>query len=233
MYSTLLIINSKDRHQGSPGNFQYSLDLRGRVDIQGFRINKVTLPYSWYNIPEQQFIFNSNVILLPAGSYTIYTLIQRLQNLMRVYSPLLTITYDSDTNKITIEDDISFTVSFLEDLQIALGFITPFTGLIKTGEFVTNVNLTSNVYLSSAALTVYTNSFFNKKTANIFQSVPVNTNSFGYVIWQNSLETTFKIDSRNIQNIDLQVYDDEGNIIDFNNQNWILEIEIYSNNPFN
>lgn len=233
MYSTLLIINSKDRYQGTPGNFQYSLDLRGRTDIQGFRVNKVTLPYSWYNIPEQQFIFNSNVILLPAGSYTIYTLITALEGLMKVYSPLLTINYNSDTNKITISDDVSFTVSFLEELQIALGFITPFSGILKTGEFVTNVNLTSNVYLASQSLTVYLNSFFNKKTSNVFQSVPVNTNSFGYVIWQNALETVLKIDSRTIQNIDLQVFDDNGNIIDFNNQNWILELELYSNNAFN
>jgi len=235
MYSTLLIINSKDRYSGTAGNFNYGLDYRGKIDITSFRVNKVTIPYSFYNVQRQNFTFNSAPLIMPEGSYTIYTLINKLSALITPHGTAVSVTYDADQNKIVISDSVSFALTFDQTVPTGLGFmlkIPNFTGVLVSSQGTVNMNITSNIYLSSQALTIYLNSFFNKRQSNVFQVIPVNTNSFGYIIWQNSLPTNLKIDNRTIQNIDIQVFDDYGQILNFNGNEIIIELELFSNEPF-
>ena len=75
-------------------------------------------------------------------------------------------------------------------------------------------------------------SIFNKKKSNVIQSVPINTNSFGYIIYNNQLETVFKCDSQTFSNLDIQLVDDNDIPIDMNNEDIIIELELYSTSPF-
>lgn len=230
MFSTLLIINSLNRTSGTPGDFEYTLN-RSKFDIQSFRVNKITIPYSFYNVVLQTYKIDNNTFTMPAGSYTIYTLISTILSSVQTLYPSFNITYDSNTNKVTITNNLAFTAEFTQ-LNRILGFNNIASTLIATSVNTVNLNLTTNLYVNSRTLGLYINSFFLNKQANIIQSVPVNTNSFGYIIFNNQLETMFKVDSRNLQTIDIQILDDYGNVVDFNGQDVIIELELFSNYGF-
>lgn len=239
MYSTLLIVNSKDRDFGHSGNFTYNL-LRSKFDCQAFRINKVTIPYSFYNLKEQTFLIDSTLMFLRAGSYTIYTLITALLSEIQPSFPTFNIFFDTIINKVTLSNDNNFTISFnltqgSGTLAQALGFTSASIGpsLNITSEVTCNLNLSTNLYISSQVLCLSINSFFNKRQSNVIQMVPINVSSFGYIIWQNNLETVFPIDSRTIQNLDFQIYDDFNEIVLFNGQHVIFELQLFSDKPFN
>jgi hypothetical protein len=239
MYSTLLLVNSKDRDFGHSGNFTYNMS-RSKFDCQAFRINKVTIPYSFYNIKAQSFLINNTVIFVDAGSFTIYTLITSLLSDIQGIYPDFNITFDAAINKVTLSNLNAFTLTFNNvgssgSIAQALGFTSDTIGPSQniTSEVTCNLNLSTNLYISSQSLCVSLNSFFNKRQSNVIQMVPINVSSFGYIIWQNNLETIFPIDSRTIQNLDFQIFDDNGEIVFFNGQSVIFEIQLFSDKPFN
>lgn len=230
--TTLLIINSKDRSSGTTSNFNYGFEPKTRVDK--YRINKITVPYSWYNIKNQTFEYFdgivTNTISFPEGSYTISTLQTKLSSLL----PAITITYDGNTNKYTFTSATAFIITW----QYGPGMLgtllqAPITPLVFT--FISgmvNLNLTSNIYLSSAGLTTYFSSIFNKKKNNVVLSIPIDVNSFNYIIFENQVPTYFAIDDRTLANLDIQILDDYGEVINLNGLDITIEIELYSTTEF-
>ncbi len=222
----LVIINSKDRISGTATDFRYELS-KNKIGVKSFRINKISLPYSWYNQVQQIFTINLINYVLPAGSYTVYSLINKIHSLVQGDFPSFTITYDSDTNKVTIANNILTTIDFQGRLGQQLGFTTEIGPAFEsTSENTVNLSLTSNIYIYSQTLSTYMTSYFQKKQDNIIQNIPVSVNSFNYVVWQNQMETMFALDSQNLFNFDIKVIDDFGEVINLNGQNIIIEIQI-------
>lgn len=222
----LVIVNSKDRISGTPSNFRYEL-TKNKLNVKSFRINKVTVPFSWYNQPRQTFTVNTILFTLPEGSYSIYSLISALHSEVQGTFPNFTMTYNADTNKVSINDTIALTIVFNGRLGQQLGFensIGPSVSLISTNTV--NLALTSNIYIYSQSLSTYMTSFFQRRQDNIIQNIPVAVNTFNYVVWQNQLETTFALDSQNLFNFDIKLLDDYGSVIELNGQNIIIEIQI-------
>lgn len=222
----LVIVNSKDRISGTPSNFRYEL-TKNKLNVKSFRINKVTVPFSWYNQPRQTFTVNTILFTLPEGSYSIYSLISALHSEVEGTFPNFTMTYNADTNKVSINDTIALTIVFNGRLGQQLGFensIGPSVSLISTNTV--NLALTSNIYIYSQSLSTYMTSFFQRRQDNIIQNIPVAVNTFNYVVWQNQLETTFALDSQNLFNFDIKLLDDYGSVIELNGQNIIIEIQI-------
>lgn len=226
---TLLILNSKQRYYGETNNF--AINFEQKVQVNRFRINKIILPYSWYNLKSQNYTINGVTHLLPAGSYSITSLISTLNASI---APVIA-SYNTNQNTITFTNAAPFTCVFaagsgyLGDALQLNGVIAPATS-ITSG--VINLNLTSNVYITSQALTTYYQSIYVKRKANLVQTIPVNVNSFGFIVYQNQTETVFNCDSQTFANIDVQVRDDDGNLIDLNGQNIIMELELYSTSDF-
>lgn len=222
----LVIVNSKDRISGTPSNFRYEL-TKNKLNVKSFRINKVTVPFSWYNQPRQTFTVNTILFTLAEGSYSIYSLISALHSEVQGTFPNFTITYNADKNKVSINDTIALTIVFNGRLGQQLGFensIGPSVSLTSTNTV--NLALTSNIYIYSQSLSTYMTSFFQKKQDNIIQNIPVAVNTFNYVVWQNQMETMFALDSQNLFNFDIRLLDDYGSVIELNGQNIIIEIQI-------
>jgi hypothetical protein len=107
MQPTLLIVNSKDRLSGSSTDFNYQLKYYGKEEVQSYRIGKITIPYSFYNLKQQFFRFYYNGsptnVDLPAGNYTAQSLANYLQNEISNDIPAaVTVTFSSITNKFTV-----------------------------------------------------------------------------------------------------------------------------------
>lgn len=245
---TLVIINSKDRVSGTSSSFNYQPESFTLGNIKMFRVNKITIPYSFYNLKQQTFTVSVNsgppvTITLPAGSYSAQSLANTLNAIINpLISQPVNITYDQNTDKFTFTMTSPNTIAlnfnasgltsdqFGYSLQKTLGFSSPVptSGIIVTSDLVANLNASSNLYIQSLTLCTAIPSYFIKKRSQVIQSIPIYVNSFNYIIWENRQQTYFKYDDRSIMNIDITILDDYGNIIDLNGQDIVIEFQMFS-----
>lgn len=250
---SLLIINSEQRDSGTAGSFKWSVNYYNVNSINNFRINKITIPYSYYNLKTQTFTISQNSgplisIVFPAGNYTAQTLAGKLSSLINasLFASTLTINYLTDQNKFEfLLSSGVLTIDFLisqnvlgnyanYNLSYQLGFSqynnlsnppANFNGIIAP--YTANLNATSNLYISCPTLNIYDISIFNRQRASIVQTIPVNTNIYGFIIWENSQSTIFPLYNTSLGQFEISLLDDYNNIIDLEGQNWIIEIELY------
>lgn len=252
MKKTLLIIDSAQRVRGTSTDFLYSINYYNLSDVNAFRVNKITVPYSFYNLKAQTFTISQGGptinINFPAGSYSANTLAQKLSSLINasLFGATITINFLADQNKFEfIMDFGTITINFLYDNSVLGNFanynlsyqlgISPPTALANppnfanyTSPLVASLSATSNLYLASPNLNLYEVSIFNKVRANIIQSIPVNVNSYNFIIWENSQETIFKLNDKSIGDLNFQLLDDYNNVVDLNGLNMIIELQLYS-----
>lgn len=249
---SLLIINSAQRDKGTSTDFTWSINYFGINNIASFAFNKITIPYSYYNLKTQTFTISQNGgpavnITLPAGNYTAQTLAGKLSSLINasLFAATLTINYLSDQNKFeflmssgTLEFNFLISQNVLGsyanyNLSYQLGFsqynnlVNPpsFNGIIST--YTVNLNASSNLYLSSSTLNIYEISIFNRERASIIQTIPINTNIFGFIIFEPNEKINFKLDDKMLGKFNFTLLDDYNNVIDLEGQNIIIEIELY------
>jgi len=235
-FQSLLIIDSKDRSYGTNEDFNYQVRAYGPQKIKAYRVNKVNIPFSWYNLRNQDFQLNvagvPHIISFPEGSYTSQSLITKLTALITPITPI-TITYDQNTNKFTFTavPSLQFIFSYNMynySLERAIGFLqTSAISSTLTSSFCANLNSTLNVYIYSQFLSLYTPAIFNKDRACIIQTVPIQVNSFNFINWENSQETYFNLGNENLDNIDLKIVDDYGNTLNLNGLCWTCELQLF------
>lgn len=242
MKPTLLIVNSKDRISGNSTDFYYAIKYYGKEEIKDFRIGKITIPYSFYNLKQQFFNFTYNSVLfdieVPAGNYTAQSLATFLQNTLSTETgAAITVTYSQSTNKFSVQVSSPNNFSFdFEDplpynysIQKALGF----ANLIPTTSSYTsvncaNLNCSDNLYIRSQTLSYYNPSIFQTQRDQVIQLVPILVNPFNFIFYENQQEISFPCDYRSLSTFDIQLIDDYGNIIDLNGLDWTFEIQIFN-----
>lgn len=240
MPPTLVIINSKDKASGTSSNFTYNLQYTGMTRIRQYRLNKIVIPYSWYNIQDQVILMTVNgggpiTVDIDAGSYTAQTLATYMQNKLTSAGGItFTVTYNQNQNTYTISvtNPNIFTLLFTypynyKNLGVQMGFGTDTPNQESvTSSSAVNLSITNSVYLGSSSLRLYAQSYFQKVQYNIVQHVPVNVNSFNYITWQNSFATFFDCnENTSITNFDFQILDDYGNTLDLRGLDVIIELE--------
>lgn len=242
MKPTLLIVNSKDRLSGTSSDFNYQIKYYGKEEVQSYRIGKITIPYSFYNIKQQFFRFYYNGspsnVDIPAGNYSAQSLATYLTNEISNSIPAtVTVTYSSITNKFTVVvptpntfyfDFIDFT-AFQYSLYRALGFpkITTVASSY-TSPNCANLNASDNLYIFSQALSFYTPSIFQTQRANIIQLVPILVNPFNFIFYENQQQIDFPTNFQTISTFDVKLVDDYGQTVDLNGLDWTFEIQLFN-----
>lgn len=242
MKPTLLIVNSKDRISGTSTNFNYQIKYYGKEEVDTFRIGKITIPYSFYNLQQQFFIFKYNGtnfdIELPAGNYSAQSLATFLQTTLSAEtSAAISVTYSVTTNKFIVsvvnpnnfqfefEDPIPYNYS----LQKALGFPNLTT---VTDNYISpncaNLNASDNLYIYSQALSFYTPSIFQTQRDQIIQLVPILVNPFNFIFYENQQQVNFQTDFQTISTFDIKLVDDYGQVVDLNGLDWTFEIQLFN-----
>lgn len=191
---------------------------------------------------------------VPAGIYTPATLVIELQALSDAAIGVGKIIWSYTNNLFTVQTAdvfhnilVSWNINGLGpsyqylSLGVQMGFVLegttyvppPFsTGAndIFTASYFANLAGTPNFYVTSTYLQLFQSSYFNRVPGNVVQSVPIQVNPFNMIVWQNSVPTNFKTNSTvNFNNIDFQLIDEYGNIINLNGLNWSIEIQIFYN----
>lgn len=250
MKNCLIIVDSKDRINGDSGNFIYSPQTLGLSNVKKFRINKVSVPYSFYSILDQTFQVTvgttSYVVTVLGGNYTAFQIATILQNTINgEIGGGLIVTYDQTSNNFNFFNSNSLPMQFnfnfgsLPDsyiqynVGVQIGYITannpnevlPPSNNIFT-KYAANMSATTNIYLRSNALSVYYMSYFRGQKNNVVASVPVNVNAYNWIIYSEFSPLYFDFDGQTLNQIDMQFLDDSGNVIDFRGLNPIIEIDV-------
>lgn len=249
---TELIINSKDRERAgttNSNNFTYLLTDLPMNQIKRWRVNKVSIPFSFYTIENQQFQLEENGSFIafpdfPSGSYTANELAVLVENTINAIgvSGTYSCTYNPQNGKFTISVNapntfsLNWTVNNLpadkqyKSLGIAMGFTTEANfqntsaGTVQIAPFVANISGPSNLYIKSTTLQNDFTSYFNKEKLNVIEEVPIDVNRFEWINYTNPNKDWFCYDKRGLDSLDLQLVDDHNQLIDLNGRDWIINI---------
>lgn len=219
------VIKSRDRISGTPGNFV--VDLKGLVkESSVFRIRKITLPLSYYNVNSSTntlFIgapINSAITLIP-GQYTTGTQISAsIQTELQILDASFVCTFNSLTQRITISRVGNFEIDLDQStLNTILGFEN--TGTLSanitytgTKNFVADPNI--SISLQSEMLDDGDHHTTNSISNHIF-SVAITENMGSVVNFYPPIKEFFPVEkSKTVNFVRFTFLDYKKEIIDFN-----------------
>ena len=208
------------------------------------------IPYSYYNVNIYNHHFRINVdginyfIVITEGNYNANTLITEIISKLAVAGVTsVSITLSPFTGKLTFTTT-SPSMTILHTNNTAnqfLGFNTTAnqSGTTITALYPLNLLYTLKIRIASTALiTNYLDSSLSG-SSNFLASFPVSAQNFGVILYENPLNIQSEINVRSLNGFDIQILDDYGNLINFNNINWTATMlitidyeEQQSTNPF-
>lgn len=239
-------IHSEDRLSGTATNC--TVRNQNFTDSFSLRMTKAIIPFTFYNVTSNYntLIINSSgnkTVTLTPGQYTILSLLSSLKTLLDALAVgVFTLTANSTTYKITIASTVNFaylgTLSTINDI---LGFdsVDTSSAASHTGTLIYNLGGTDYIDIISRTLTNSESKTrsTNTKGGQLFARIPTSQYSFGQTIFYQPFhqhQWTFRMNLQ--EDIDLQLQDSNGNILDLNGREWEMTLKFHtnkSNNPGN
>jgi len=192
-----------------------------------FSVIHAEVPNSFYVINENNntLVINSITYTVDNGNYNANTLITKLLLILPVG---FSITYSSITNKYTFTNTSSFIINSVSTIKNVIGLadddISSVLNIIVMPHPVNfipvpRINYKSNYFN-------FGNFNLSDKTGDLFLSLQnaVLQNSMNNYI--NHTNIRFQVDFHNITSFIINITDDLGNYINFNNQDWYLTFQI-------
>lgn len=223
--SRFILLNSKDKSNGTPSNFIINLPQgEGVYNAREIMLKSVSFPHLFPNITSNNNVldFKHNAsdysVTLPAGQYTVTKLMTDLGALMTTaVGVTITLAQDSFTHLITFTANSgTMSVKSSGSMSGNLGVTseTP-TGANTTAQEIPNLYGPTYAYLYSEALGEQSNMLNSRGlSCPIIAEIPI-TAPFGF---QNvyeaegiNLDNIVYNGSNNIQSIDIRIVDESGN----------------------
>lgn len=204
-------------------------------------IENACIPSSWYNVPEntQIQIINSatnssSTFTIPPGNYDAFTLCSTINsNWTMLNSWNLKFVYNLIGNKLSLQWTgtafaglVGATNSSILGLN-ASSYIPLNTTPNSSTVFPNQVNLTGvNTYLIVCD-EAPTQNYSLQLSGNIIGSIQNSASNFGITLWENTSALKYLIPlNRQIDQITIRIYNERGELINFNNVGWNLTIKV-------
>lgn len=212
------------------------------------------IPVSFYTINETNNSFVSNLIeggvgdiiktnTIPNGNYTATTLItQFLATLAASYSanttdPLVSLTINRSNGKLTLGwvapaafNQITFSTS---PFMTLLGYVGDIEldpiNLTRIATYPLNLLGINKVYISTNNLLTYNYDSGKNGYSNILATIEVDAPPYSIILYKNQTNTYNILRNDDVNSFTIELKDDVGNYIDFNNIDWniTLALNIY------
>jgi hypothetical protein len=204
------------------------------------------IPYSFYNVnqynSELNYFLNSNPnviykIIVPYGNYTITQLSTELSSLFLTNGVVVVITYNKITGRLLMTFNVDLSINTFDDsfskgssLYQILGFseniiYSTLNGIIHA-PFPANIIPMKKIRVCSAILSTNSVDSLTLNAVNIIASVPIISQPFSIIQYQNSGRHKSVLKARSIDNIDIQMLDQENQPLNFNNSDWSISLSI-------
>lgn len=199
------------------------------------KISHLEIPYSFYNMNEYNnlLVFNNQLIYVPVANYNAITLQDAINQLFLDNSINAVLSFDNQTGRFNITSPNSFSISNTSTIYKILGLQqgTNYTGIFDfvdsyylEAPYLANLAGTNNIFIRSNLITNNFNTFNND--VSVLKSVPVNVSPFSIIMYNNTENIETIIKNRDLNFLEIELIDDLGNLINFNNIDWNICLEI-------
>jgi hypothetical protein len=193
------------------------------------------LPVSFYTITSSNnaisasFVGGFSTYLIPVGNYNSNTLITALQTLFG-YANSITVTFNNLNGKFIFESAtltiFTFNFNITNSAYQILGFLkstyTTNTSIITSPY---PINLLGVKRISIKSNSFATSSFSSSGSDNTLCVIPCDVPSYNMISYQNSNNIDKqKIRVKTINQVGILIYDENNNLLDFNNIHWTLTL---------
>ena len=202
------------------------LSFHEKIENIYFSVQHAEIPNSFYvvNYTNNIIVINSISYTIPVGNYNANTLITALILLLPTY----TITYNSITNRYTFNNTSSFTINSSSTCKSIIGL-----GNVSQSSISNSLTLPYSVNFVPLPRINLKSNFFHFNNFNgidysndLFLSIQNNTNPNSMIHYLNQTGIKFKVEDKNITNFVISITDDDGNYINFNNQDTRISLQI-------
>jgi len=207
--------------------------VNAQIPVSFYTINFTndTFKFSWY---APQNIIN---IQITRGNYNSSSLITELQNKLLAAGYTFTITISRITGIMTFTSISSYSSGseifyiWSNPLGNILGFNTELGAVFNgttwnlTAPFPLNLLGIRKLKLFSTALACNSFDSYSTGNNNLINTITVNAPPFGIILYETPTEPLI-LKSKTINTIDIQIYDDNNNFINFNNCNLNLTFQL-------
>lgn len=190
-------------------------------------ITHAEIPNSFYlvNATNNELVVNASTYTITPGNYNVLTFRTAITTFLSGLG--ITITYDNVTNKYVFTSATSFTIQTTTTCKQFIGMgSTALTGTTVTSPYVCNFLPISRLLIRSTAFS--TQNYNGADNSNdLLLSVQNSSASGSLILWNNYSQLRYDITHvDNINIVDLQITDDDGNLLDFNNVDWYITFRI-------
>jgi hypothetical protein len=198
-------------------------------------VQSAQIPCSFYNLDITNNVFSYTVggiaynIQVPPGNYNYNTLVTQMATLFTVNGHTFTFSLNRNSNILTMSLTSAGTWNNIlpSSIYYILGFNN--TTTVITANTITYPNLFN--LLGQKKLKIYSNNLaidsldsVGNTTNNLIETLSVNQPGFGMIIYNNLDSTYGHLKTSYLSTIDIQIKDELGNFINFNNTNWTMTI---------
>lgn len=206
------------------------LSFHEKIENIYFSVQHAEIPNSFYviNYTNNIIVINSVSYIIPVGNYNASNLITTLKLLIPTY----TVTYNNITNKYTFTNTSSFTINASSSCKSIIGLgNTNETAILNLGVY--TLTLSYSVNFVPLPRISFKSNFFNFNNFNgvdfsndLFLSIQNNTNPNSMIHYVNQTGIKFRVQDKNITSFVISITDDDGNFINFNNQDTRISLQI-------
>jgi len=201
-------------------------------------VDNAQFPVSFYTVNYTNNILSilantiPYTITIPIGNYNFNSLASKIETLFNALTIPMTITINKVTGVLTFTKTNSPAVlSFGSHANSIIPILGGLSGV--TYNFVANsltlpypMNLLGIKRLSLVSNLLPTYSYSSLGVSNILSTIDVSAPSFGIINFQNNTQVTHVLRVNNVANIDIQVLDENGNFVNFNNADWTISLTL-------
>ena len=213
-------------------NFNFKNILRDQSDIIYSTIGIVNaqIPVSYFTINEYNEILTTGLgnISITRGNYTASSLRTELATLLIAIGITgMAVTINSSTGRLTFTASIPFT--FLPSSSFdTLGFdVATYTSVanIINAPYLLNLLGIQQLRINSSALACSNSNSTTMGESNLIGVVQSTAPPFGMILYSN--QTSYSVlKSKTISLLDIQILDENGNYVDFNNVDWTISLQL-------
>ena len=193
------------------------------------------IPYSFYIINETNNIINmvinsiNHSLTIPVGNYNAFTLL----TILNTIDNKITFTLNNSDGKYFISSNFPFSVLNTSTLTKIIGGVlnTTYNAIIDIHNkynlvfpFAVNLLGTRNIYIKCNLILENLQTKTNDNQT--LKSIPVNVPPFGLILYNNIENIESLVKNSQIDNLNIEIYDDEDNLINMNNQDWSITLEL-------
>lgn len=242
----IFILNSKDatKNNGTLNSnvtFNFPLTLKYDSDIIKSHIQLIAsqIPVSFYIINQYNNTLKYTVasiiytVAIPFSNYNAYTLITAFTTAFTSNGHTITPTINRGSGKLTFTGTTAFQFNTLNSTILkVLGFLPSINynsvANVLNAPFPLNLLGIKRLTLSSNSLTTIALNSNNYQTQSILGTVFVSEPPFGLIKHKTETNVNHVLRTRLLSSFEMLITDEDGNPVDFNNQEWLMKLKLSS-----